>query len=172
VFPYLSLRRRGEFRTYYILCYIILMKIILKQDIKGVGRKYEVKDVADGYANNFLIPRKLAEYASPDAVRKAEISKATAVAEIEIREKLTEKQIEMLQSVKIILQKKASEKGHLFEKIHPAEISEALKEQAKIEIDPEFIKLKEPIKEIGEHAVVVEVGKNKGEFKVVVEIFK
>ena len=67
------------------------MKIILKEDIKGVGRKYEVKNVADGYANNFLIPKKLAEYASPEAVKKAEILKSTNIAEIEIREKLTEK---------------------------------------------------------------------------------
>jgi large subunit ribosomal protein L9 len=151
------------------MSYIISMKVILKQDIKGVGRKYEVKNVADGYANNFLIPRKMAEYASPDAVKKADISKATVAAEIEIREELTKKQIEMLKSVKIILQKKASEKGHLFEQIHPNEISAALLQQAKIEIPSEFIKLKEHIKEIGEHIVIAEVGKNKGEFKVVVE---
>jgi large subunit ribosomal protein L9 len=146
------------------------MKIILKQDIKGVGRKYEVKNVADGYANNFLIPRKMAEYASPEAVRKAEILKATNLAEVEIREKLTEKQIEMLKAVKIVLKKKGNDKGNLFEKIHPQEISEALKDQAKIDIDSEYIKLEEPIKEIGEHIVFAQIGKNKGEFKVVVEI--
>jgi len=152
------------------------MKVILKENIKGVGRKYEVKNVADGYANNFLIPKKLAEYASPEAVKKAEILQSATLAEIEIREKLTEKQIEMLKGVKIVLHKKGNEKGHLFEQIHPAEISEALKEQAKIEIDSEFIKLEKPIKEIGEHTVLVQVGpsaqagKNKGEFKVVVEV--
>lgn len=146
------------------------MKVILKEDIKGVGRKYEIKDVADGYANNFLIPKRLAEYASPEAVKKAEILKTTNEAEIEIREKLTEKQIEMLKGVKVILKKKGNEKEHLFEKIHPEEISSALKEQAKIEIDPEFIKFEKPIKEAGEHPVLVQVGKNKGEFKVMVEI--
>ena len=152
------------------------MRVILKENIKGVGRKYEVKNVADGYANNFLIPRKLVEYASPEAVKKAEILKATNSAEIEIREKLTEKQIEMLKGVKVILKKKGSEKGHLFEKIHPEEISAALKEQAKIEIDPEFLVIEKPIKEIGEHTVSVQVGlpaqsgKNQGEFKLVIEI--
>jgi len=146
------------------------MKVILKANVKGVGRKYEVKNVADGYANNFLIPRKLAEYATPEAVKKAEILRATTAAEIEIREKLTEKQIEMLKEVKIILQKKGNEKGHLFEKIHPEEISQALKEQAKIEIDPEFLIIENPIKEIGEHTIIAQVGKNRGEFKVVVEI--
>ena len=145
------------------------MKIILKQDIKGIGRRYEVKNVADGYANNFLIPKKLAEYASPEAVKKAEILKLTNQAEIEIREKLTEKQIEMLREVKITLKKKDNEKGNLFEKIHPEEISIALKDQAKVDIDPEFLIIEKPIKEIGEHTVIAEVGKNKGEFKVVIE---
>lgn len=151
------------------------MKVILKENIKGVGRKYEVKNVADGYANNFLIPKKLAEYASPEAVKRAEILKSAADAEIEIRENLTEKQIEMLKGVKIVLNKKGNDKGHLFEQIHPAEISQALKEQAKIEIDSEFLIIEKPIKEAGEHTVTVQVGlpaqsgKNKGEFKVVVE---
>jgi len=150
------------------------MKVILKENIKGVGRKYEIKNISDGYANNFLIPKKLAEYASPEAVKKAEILKATVDAEIEIREKLTEKQIEMLKGVKIVLNKKASEKGHLFEKIHPTEIAEALKEQAHIDIEPEFLILEKPVKEIGEHTISVQVGlatqagKNKGEFQLVI----
>lgn len=146
------------------------MKVILKEDIKGIGRKYEIKNVADGYANNFLIPRKLAEYAGPEAIRKAEILRSAIDAEKQIREKLTEKQIEMLKGVKIILKKKGNDKGHLFEKIHPEEISKALKDQAKIEIDSEYLLIEKPIKEIGEHTVIVQVGKNKGEFKVVVEV--
>jgi len=145
------------------------MRVILKQDIKGVGRKYEVKNVADGYADNFLIPRKMAEYASPEAVKKAELIKVANAAEIEIKEKLTQKQIEMLKEVKIVLKKKGNEKGNLFEKIHPEEISEALKEQVRIDIDAEYIKLEEPIKEMGEHKVLAQIGKNKGEFKVIVE---
>lgn len=146
------------------------MKVILNENVKGIGRKYEVKDVSDGYANNFLIPKKLAQYASPEAVKKAEILKATMEAEIEIREKLTQKQIEMLKEVKVTLRKKGNEKGHLFEKIHPEEIAAALKDQAKVEIDPEFIDLEEPIKEVGEHTVSAAVGKNKGDFKVIVEL--
>jgi len=148
------------------------MKVILKDNIKGVGKKYEVRNVADGYANNFLIPRKLAEYASPNAVRKAEILKSAVDAEKEIREKLTEKQIEMLKGIKIILRKKGNDKGHLFEKIHSQEISEALKEQANIEIDSDLLVVEKPIKEIGEHAVTVQVGKNIGKFTVAVELEK
>ncbi len=145
------------------------MKVILKQDIKGIGRKYEVKNVADGYANNFLLPQKMAEFATADAVKKAEELKKTAIAEIEIRESLAEKQIEILKGIKITLTKKASDKGHLFEKIHSAEIAEALKSQAHINIDAEFLKTEKPIKEVGEHAVLAEVGKSKGEFILSVE---
>ncbi len=140
------------------------MKVILKQDIKGVGRKYEIKNVADGYAVNFLLPRKLAEFASPDAVKRSEILQAATAAELEIRESLTKAQIETLKTVKIELKKKANAKGSLFEKVHEEEISVALKSQAHADIAPEFIKLEAPIKEIGEHKVKVEVGKNKGEF--------
>lgn len=144
------------------------MKVILKQDIKGIGRKYEIKNVADGYANNFLIPKKLAEYASPEMVKKFQIIKTQEEVEKDIKDKLTEKQIDALKDVKIELNKKTNEKGHLFEKIHPEEISKALKEQAGIEFGPEFLDL-EPIKEIGEHKIKVVIGKKQGEFILVVE---
>lgn len=144
------------------------MKVILKENIKGVGKKYEVKNVSDGYANNFLIPKKLAEYASPEAVKKAQILEATNLAEIEIREKLTQSQIEMLKGVKITLSKKANEKGHLFEKIHNEEIAEALKDQTKIDLPAEFLNTEKQIKETGEHLIQVSVGKNKGEFILIV----
>lgn len=147
------------------------MKVILRADIKGVGRKYEVKNVADGYANNFLIPKKLVEYASVEAVKKAEVLRLATEAEMEIKEELTKKQIEILKEVEIVLQKKANDKGHLFEKLHEEEISKALKAQAKADIAPEFIKLETPIKEVGDYQIKVEVGKNKGEFKLHLQPF-
>lgn len=153
-----------------MLCDIILiMKVILKEDIKGVGKKYEIKNVADGYANNFLIPKKLAEYASPETIKKSEIMKSAVDAEKEIREKLAEKQLEMLKDVRIVVKKKTNDKGHLFEKIHPEEISQALREQTKLEIAPEFLVLENPIKETGEHKILAKVGKGRGEFIAVIE---
>ena len=145
------------------------MKVILKQDIKGVGRKYEIKEISDGYANNFLIPKKLAEFASKEAIKKAEILKSTVDAEKEVQEKLAEKQLEMLKEVRVILKKKANDKGHLFEQIHMTEISTSLKEQAKIEIEEKYLSVENPIKEIGEHLVLAQVGKNKGKFTLVIE---
>lgn len=142
------------------------MKVILKKDISGLGRKYDIKNVSDGYASNYLIPNKLAEYASPEALKKAEIAKAATEGEMKVQENLMMKQIEALKGVKIVLEKKANEKGHLFEKIHPEEIVAALKEQARVEISKESIKISEPIKEIGEHTLTVEVGKSRGEFTI------
>src|SRR3989344_780381 len=100
------------------------MKVILKQDIKGVGRKYEIKNVSDGHASNFLIPKKLAEYASPEAIRKTEILRQHLKSEMEIQEKLAEKQMELMKDVVIVIKKKTNKTRHLFEKIHQAEISE------------------------------------------------
>lgn len=151
------------------------MRIILKQDVKGVGKKYEIKNVADGYANNFLIPKRLAEFASPDAIKRAENLKIKTQSETEVKEKELLEKLEILKGVKIILKKKVNEKGHLFEQIHKEEIVTALKEQAKIEIDPEFLSIGKLIKEIGEHTISVQVGssaqtgKNKKEFQVVIE---
>ncbi|PIR40153.1 MAG: 50S ribosomal protein L9 [Candidatus Zambryskibacteria bacterium CG10_big_fil_rev_8_21_14_0_10_34_34] len=148
------------------------MKVILKENIKGVGRKYEIKEISDGYANNFLIPKKLVEFASPEAIKKAEILKLTVDAEKEVQEKLAEKQLEMLKEIAVTLKKKANEKGHLFEQVHLTEVSNALKEQTKIEIEEKYLSIEKPIKEVGEHLVLAEVGKNKGRFTLVVEAQK
>jgi large subunit ribosomal protein L9 len=140
------------------------MKVILKKDVSGVGKKYDIKEVADGYANNYLIPNRLAEYAGPEAVKKAQMARAAVEEEMKVQDSLMAKQIEALKGVKVVLDKKANEKGHLFEKIHTEDIVAALKEQARIEISSDSIKMPEPVKEIGDHVLFVEVGKNRGEF--------
>src|SRR3989344_1541456 len=140
------------------------MKVILKQDIKGVGRKYEVKEVSSGYATNLLFQRKLAESATPDAIKKVELLKTQNVAEIEIRENLAKKSMEILNGVVVTLNKKANQKGSLFSSIHKEEIVEALKSQSNIDLPVEFIELEKPIKQTGEHKIKISVGKNKGEF--------
>ena len=142
------------------------MKVILKQDIKRVGQKYEIKKVADGYANNFLIPKKLAEFASSEAIKKAEALKAAGETETVVKEKELQEKLEILRGAKIVLKRKANEKGHLFEQVHPEEIATALQEQMKIEIPLELLKIEKPIKEIGEHKISVG---NKGEFTLLIE---
>lgn len=146
------------------------MKIILLQDVKGIGRKFEVKDVSDGYARNFLIPRKLAEFASPSTVKQAESLKKTLEAEREIKENLARKAVEVLKDVKVSINKKGNSKGHLFAAIQESEIAEALKKQTGIEIDPEFITSAKPIKESGDHEVSVRVGNQQGTFVLTIVV--
>lgn len=129
------------------------MKVILLQDITGVGRKYDVKNVSDGYARNFLIPKKLGQVASIKAIMDIEKFKKQHNQEVEIRQDLLEKNIKSLDGVKIIAKEKANEKGHLFSIIHAEEISKILKEQSQIEIPAKMIEIEKPIKELGAHKV-------------------
>ncbi len=145
------------------------MKVIFLQDVAGMGRKGEVKEIKDGYAVNFLIPNKKAEFASPQAVAKASKLKASLEAEKQIQESLAKSSLEILKGSKVVLKKKANEKGHLFEQVHPAEIAESVQAQVKVALDPEFLQTEKPIKEIGLHKVMVVINGMKGEFEVLVE---
>ena len=129
------------------------MKVILSHDVPDIGKKYDVKDVSDGYARNFLIPRKLAEFATPNLIKSAEMMKKREEQEKEISQDILEKNIAELDGLKISIKEKANEKGHLFAGVHKEEISKILKEQKHIEIPPELIDLEHPIKETGEHKI-------------------
>src|SRR3989344_2689399 len=137
------------------------MKIILLKDVKGVGKKFEEKNIADGYAANFLIPKKLAVSLS-DA--SASAVKALKEQEEQSREKqsqtLTE-HLSQMSGLTVTTKKKVNEKGHLFEKINAEKISQILKAEKGIEISPEHILLSEPIKEIGTYEVPISFGENK-----------
>ncbi|HEY4480368.1 MAG TPA: 50S ribosomal protein L9 [Candidatus Paceibacterota bacterium] len=148
------------------------MKIILKQDVKGIGRKYEIKEVSDGYANNFLLPKKLAEFASQSAVKKAMVLKSANDAELETKKELLRKQLDSLSETHVLIKSKANSSGHLFAAVHEEDISKALKSQAKIDLPAEFIKflkINTPIKQTGSHMVKAVVGDMEKEFEVEVE---
>ena len=132
------------------------MKVILLKDIKGVGKKFEEKSVSDGHATNFLIPKKLAVSLSGAS---AGAIKALKEQEEKSREKqaqaLTEN-ISQLAGLKLEIKMKANEQGHLFEKITTGKISEILKEEKGITIDPEHILLENSIKELGTFEIPVD----------------
>lgn len=131
------------------------MKVILLQDVPNVGKKYEVKNVSDGYGRNFLISRNLAKIATPQTTQAMEKEKKRREEEKKVQENLFEKNLESLNAVTVVIKEKANEKGHLFASIHPKEISKAVKEQHHIDIPEEMIELVQPIKEIGEYKVRV-----------------
>lgn len=131
------------------------MKIIFLQDVPNVGKKYEVKNVSDGYARNFLFPRKLAEIATSKAIKLFEQKRKRTEEEKKIQEDLLEKNLASLEGIKITIKEKTNEKGHLFATIHPKEIAEAVKTQNHIDIPEDMIELSKPIKERGEYKIKI-----------------
>lgn len=133
------------------------MKIVLIKDVKGVGKKHDIKTVADGFALNSLIPQGLAEVATKNALVRVELIKKQEETERKVHEDLLSKNLKSIHDVVVEMTVGANEKGHTFAGIHAAEIAPLLKAQTRIEVLPEFIKLDKPIKEIGDHKIDVKV---------------
>lgn len=140
------------------------MKVILLKDVQKIGRKHDIKTVADGYAMNMLIPRGLAEVATKDAVVRVEKVKKEEEVQRAIMEDLLMKNLKQVGDAKVTVTGKASAAGHLFAGIHREDLSKMLKEQAHLDILPEFIILEKPIKEVGDHKVIVKVKDKEVEF--------
>ena len=148
------------------------MKIVLLKDIGGLGKRFELKNVADGHALNFLIPKKMAEPATPQAVER--VKKAVAQAEVKrkVQEDLLVKNLKGVEGAEIIIKSKASDKGHLFAGIHAAEISKAVKEGIGADIPAEFIDISEAIKTVGAHEALIKIGDKKLKLRLKVEAFE
>lgn len=145
------------------------MKVIFLKDVPKIGRKYETKNVSDGYALNFLIPNKHAVIATPDAEKRIGLERSREEGERKVQDELLTQNLNQLSSVSITLTGKANDKGHLFAGLHAAEIIPALAQQARITIAPEHLALEKPIKEVGEHQVTVKVGQKSAKFTLVVK---
>ncbi len=145
------------------------MKVILLKDVSGVGRKNDEKTVSDGFALNFLIPKGLAETATMKASGRATLQRAEVVVHQKIQEDLLIKNLKAVGSAEIKLFEKANEKGHLFAGVHKIEIASALKEQAKVDVLPEFIVLDAPIKQVGEYTIEIKVQDKSTKFKLTIE---
>jgi len=135
------------------------MRIILLQDVEDVGKKYEIKDVKDGYARNFLIPKGLAKLATKSALERIEKQKEIEKQKIEEELKEIQKLASSMDGLEVIIPVKIGEEQQLFEKINTQKISEKLKELG-FEIKKEQIDLAEPIKELGEFPTKVKFEHN------------
>lgn len=145
------------------------MKVIFLKDVPRVGRKYDIKNIADGYAMNFLLPKKLVELATPKAVADLENKKKNIAIEKEIQTDLLIKNLEEIKGKTLHIKAKADDKGHLFKGIHSKEIVDAMKIEHHADINEEFIILEKPIKEIGGHEIQIEIMGKKSSFKLVIE---
>ena len=123
------------------------MKIILLSDIKGVGKKYDIKNVSDGYARNFLFAQKLAELATPSALKNLELRILNYQASKEKSETETRDIIKNLEGKTFEIKRRANEQGTLFDSLDIHEIAELLK------INEKWITFEHPIKHAGVHTL-------------------
>lgn len=145
------------------------MKIILLKDVRKIGKRYEVKDVADGFALNKLIPAGEAVAATPQNLRTYESKRKDEEVRHAVNEELLMKNLAALKEARIEISGKVNDKGHLFAAIHADQIVAEAKKQAHIDLIPEFIILQKPIKEVGEHTVQVKTGTRAGYFTLIVK---
>ena len=136
------------------------MKVILLQDVKGTGKREQVLEVSDGYARNFLLPRKLAVQASANAINTIQNAKA---AEEHRQAQQRQQTLELAREMKdkeVKVQAKAGANGRMFGAGTGEAIAEAMKKQLGFDVDKRKIELGEPIKQAGRFEVTVRLGPN------------
>lgn len=142
------------------------MKVILLQDVAKIGHKFDVKEVASGYATNFLIPRKMAEGATPAKLKHLEILREKQALEDKIQTELLAKNLGALKEISIEIKVKANKQGHLFQGLHIEDIVTELREQKRLDIPKDLILLEQPIKATGDFEIPVRLEDKKVTFKL------
>jgi large subunit ribosomal protein L9 len=133
------------------------MKVIFLQDVPQVAQAGQIKEVADGYARNYLLPRKLATLAQPQAVSQieAKTKKMEAHLTAELQELASQ-----IEGKEVSLQAKAGAKEKLYGSITSADIAAGLKDITGVEIDKRKIELEEPIRQLGSYQIAIKLGKD------------
>ena len=134
------------------------MKVILLQDVKGKGKKGQLLEVSDGYARNFMLPRKIAIEATPDAVNTMKMNDKATQERI-AREKAEAMEISTpLRGLTEVVKAKGGGAGRLFGSITNQEIADSLKAQSGIELDKRKIVISDTIKTVGTYTVTCKLG--------------
>ncbi|MFW5888062.1 MAG: 50S ribosomal protein L9 [Bacteriovoracia bacterium] len=145
------------------------MKVILLQNVPKVGQKGEIKDVSEGYARNFLLPRKLVKFASPAEVKSLQQQNKKKQEKDATIQKEAKDRLVKISGSKISIKEPANEKGHLFAQVHLKEIADAISSQLGEEISEDWINLTNPIKEVGEFDIDLEAYGKKVQVKLFIE---
>ena len=133
------------------------MKVILLQDVKSLGKKGEIVNVNDGYARNFILPKKLGVEANGKNLNDLKLQKNNEAKVAQEHLDAAKKLAEELKAGKVVLTMKVGEGGRTFGSVSSKEIAEAVKEQMHLDIDKKKIQLKEQIKTLGTHIVSVKL---------------
>ena len=144
------------------------MKVIFLKEVRRVGRVGEIKNVADGYAINFLFPHKAAEAATDEKVAQFEKQKIAHIAELAKVEQQQDNKVVSLRGKLVTIPARATEKGGLFKAITTKDIAKAILAQQSLEIAEEMMHVSEPIKTVGEHKISLHSKNQKAELGVVI----
>ncbi|MBQ7380492.1 MAG: 50S ribosomal protein L9 [Clostridia bacterium] len=125
------------------------MKVILTQDVKSQGKKDQIIEVSDGYARNFLFPKKLAIPADAKAVNEAKNKEASRLHKIEVEKQQAKELAEKLDSILVKIVSKSGADGRLYGAVTPKDVADALQKDFSIEVDKRKINIPEPIKSYG-----------------------
>lgn len=134
------------------------MKVIFLEDVKGQGKKNEMKDVSDGYARNFLLPRKLATEATTDNLNTLKMKEKARLKQLELDKAMARENAAKLEALVVKIPAKAGESGKLFGSVTSAAISEALEQQFGMTIDKNKIVMAEPVKQFGSYDIKCKLG--------------
>jgi len=141
------------------------MKVILLRDVAKIGRRSQIVEVPTGYARNQLIPKGMADIASPANLKKIEKMNSNTEAATASATKSFEVALSALKDISVKVPVDLNEKNHAFKAVSEAEIVSAAKEVG-VELDVTMLKIESPIKEAGEHKVKLHSGTNQAEFTV------
>ena len=134
------------------------MKVILLQDVKGKGKKGQMLEVSDGYARNFMLPRKMAIEATPDAVNTMRMNDKATQERIAREKAEAMDTARKLRELTVVVKAKGGGAGRLFGSITNQEIADSLKAQTGITMDKRKIVLSDPIKNVGTYTVTCKLG--------------
>jgi large subunit ribosomal protein L9 len=136
------------------------MRVVFLDDVDGAGRAGEIKNVADGYARNFLLPRKLAAAATTSTMQQAEARAKAIAKEEEKRDGAAQLIVSKIGDAPLVIKAKVGEEGRLFGSVTASDIADAINARAGGSIEHKQIALDAPIKQIGSHEVAVTLTRN------------
>ena len=133
------------------------MKVLLRSDIKGVGRRGDIVNVSSGHARNFLLPNDLAIVANAGTIAQAEVMRKSRELQIAADRESARLVATSLSTTVIKIAAKAGNEGRLFGSINAAEIAKAVLDQTGVTIDRKSIQVETPLRQLGEHSVTAEI---------------
>ena len=133
------------------------MKVLLRSDVKGVGRRGDIVNVSSGHARNFLLPNDLAIVANDGTIAQADVMRKARELQIATDRESARNLATSLAAKTITISAKAGNEGRLFGSVSAAEIVKAVFDQTGVTIDRKHVQLEAPLRQLGEHLVVAEL---------------